>query len=61
MATVMFSVNMNDFFPFFYIKRALTKRKQKRQKKNPLVARPCKEDSRRNKARGGVRITLEVS
>ena len=43
----------DDFF-FIIIKKALAKRKQKRKNKIPLVARPCKEDSRRNKVKGGV-------
>ena len=47
------NVNCNFYFLtfFFYIKRALAKGKQKHVKKIPLVARPCKEDSRRNKSK----------
>ena len=50
----------HNFF-FLYIKRALAKGKQKHWKKKfSLVARSCKEDSRRNKVRGGFHLTLEV-
>ena len=41
------------FYFIFYIKRVLAKGKKLSIKKIPLVARPCKEDSRRNKNWGG--------
>ena len=37
---------------FFYTKRVLAKRQQKTLKNIPLIARPCKEDSRRDRSRG---------
>ena len=40
------------FLFFFFIKRVLAKGQQKYVRKIPLVARPCKDDSRRNRGRG---------
>ena len=43
---------------FFYIKRSLTKGKQKYVKKIPLVARFCKGGSRRKEAMGGSPVNI---
>ena len=42
----------------FYIKRSLTKGKQKYVKKIPLVARFCKGGSRRKEAMGGSPVNI---
>ena len=43
---------------FYYIKRVPAKGKKLSIKKIPLVARPCKEDSRRNKDGGTVQFSM---
>ena len=52
---ILFVMRREKVKIFFFIIRVLAKRQQKYVfKKIPLVARPCKENTRRNSSRGGV-------